>query len=812
MGAVCLAERDSDFKQTVAIKIIDQVGPSPKSIDRFRQEREILSRLQHNNIARLFDGGFDPKVGLYFVMEYVDGLPIDVYCRKHEVGLRKRLELFCEVCDAVSYAHRNLVIHRDLKPRNILIRSDGVVKLLDFGIAKCIDELPDQLTVTGHPMTPAYASPEQKSGTPVTTATDVYSLGVVLFELMTERRPWDMLTDGPVVPDNSNLEVPPYPSEVARTSASQNPIDYRSLRGDLDRLVLKALSINPARRYQSTDAFRDDVWNYLEDRPISAKSRRIGYVARKFVSRNRHSVFVMVVGLIIVATVLGLWVKTTNQYRAEKASTQGLSTFLVDLFEIADPSLRPDTAIMAVDLLNVGRTHATSLLAGNRTQYAEFMSLIGNLYNKVGEYERAVGVHKQAIRVLPATMSEERIENMLGLGRSYFELGRFEAADSILDRTLREQISLKGRFDRRTADILSAMSELALETDKLDVADSLVTVAMTIRQAKKIDDPSGLAELVYRQGIISRMKGKPERSVQLLNQALVLFDRDETASPLKVAAVHNSLGLAYSDLLSASKTIESFEKALAILRHRLGGFHPRVGIVLANMSISMERLGMVDSSDDLIREALSILRYSRGNKHPDVAWALHALGVSMMARMEVAKAESLYHAAAEIGKRSFAPTHRLMAGIKHDLAIAQRTRGDLDAALISYTEAVRVYEQTGEKDDARRSDALNGLGKVQRDLGLLQQAIASFRECLEIRQRVLEPDHWKLGTAHSLLGETLAMAGQRAEARLHLEKGVRILEATRGADDIKTIQARQRLTSLESSQQVVSADHIGTTP
>src|SRR5881398_1411326 len=329
MGAVYLAERaDQEYEKQVAIKLIKPGMDTDAVLRHFRNERQILASFDHPNIARLFDGGTTEDGLPYFVMEYVEGLPINEYCAAHKISLVDRLKLFREVCAAVSYAHRHTVIHRDIKMSNILVTSDGTPKLLDFGIAKILQPGagPEALmTMTGvRPMTPEYASPEQVRGEPVTTASDVYSLGVVLYELLTGRSPYHFTSRSPsdVVREITNTE-PPRPSTVVSNNNQQSEItNQKFLRGDLDNIVLMALRKEPERRYQSVEQFSEDIGRHLAARPVLARKDTIGYRAGKFVRRNKvataaaSSVFFSLLSGIVATT----W--EAQRAKAEKARAE----------------------------------------------------------------------------------------------------------------------------------------------------------------------------------------------------------------------------------------------------------------------------------------------------------------------------------------------------------------------------------------------------------------------------------------------------------------------------------------------------------
>lgn len=328
MGAVYLAERDDgEFKQKVAIKIIKRGMDSDEILRRFRKERQILAELQHLNIARLFDGGLSSDGSPFYAMEFIEGIPIDEYCRHNDISLKKKLELVRQVCSAVSYAHSQLIVHRDLKPSNILVTEDGHAKLLDFGIAKILGDPNDLETATQlGMMTPGYASPEQIRGEKLTTASDIYSLGVILYELMTGERPF--LTNGKnyaeVVEMISNSQVS-RPSTVALKAkvhnsksegVKENP---KVLRGDLDNIAIRALQKEASRRYQSVEKFSEDIRRHLAGLPISARPDTAVYRVSKFITRNRISVAAAAIVLLSLCT--GITVAFWQARRAERQRT-----------------------------------------------------------------------------------------------------------------------------------------------------------------------------------------------------------------------------------------------------------------------------------------------------------------------------------------------------------------------------------------------------------------------------------------------------------------------------------------------------------
>ncbi|MGH8173757.1 MAG: serine/threonine-protein kinase, partial [Rhodanobacteraceae bacterium] len=388
MGEVWLGERsDGEFEQRVAIKQV--AYPTPGLLHRFRQERQILARLEHPNIARLIDGGVSADGAPYLVMEYVEGVPITEFVREQALDVSARLRLFLRVCEAVQYAHQNLIVHRDLKPSNIFVTVERVPKLLDFGIAKVLSttDLDAPTQTIARMLTPDYAAPEQFTGAPVTTASDVYALGVVLYEMLAGSRPQRAERSGEAIsvlaPDS------PAPSTVVDRTTGADPVSRRSLRGDLDRIALTALAADPARRYQSAEALAADIRSHLDGRPIAARGDSAWYRFSKFVRRNRYALAAaaLVFAVCIAATVISL--QQARRARAEAERAEAVRKFLVGVFAQASPDESKGKPITAHELLDKSEKQIATDLVGQPALTADVTTLLATLYMDVGDYGQA---------------------------------------------------------------------------------------------------------------------------------------------------------------------------------------------------------------------------------------------------------------------------------------------------------------------------------------------------------------------------------------------------------------------------------------
>lgn len=458
MGTVYLAERaDGLYWQQVALKVASPVPARPGTLERFRTEQQVLARLGHPNIARLLDGGLAPDRRPYFVMELIDGAPITQWCTSHELSIVERLRLFRVVCDAVQHAHEALVVHRDLKPANIFVSSAGEVKLLDFGIAKLLDpELfgrAESATRTGEAvMTPEYAAPEQILGGPITTATDVYALGVVLYELLTGVRPlkFDAGTSGHVERAIASARIAP-PSEMMG----------RSRRDDLDSVVLAALRVESHRRYVSAAQLGEDIGRFLEGRPVLAQPDTLGYRAGKFIARNRAGVLAataIAVSLTLFAVLAGWQAHRAAAERdaaqLEREKAESAVEALVDLFERSNPDMHPDAACQPVQNFLEGVVpRVLDHLDHEPAIRARLQHVFSLIYEGRGEHAKARQAQEQVVRLqrdLWGPDHPDTLESLHELGVLLLRIGEIEGARSVLEESLVRHQRVFGDHDERT--------------------------------------------------------------------------------------------------------------------------------------------------------------------------------------------------------------------------------------------------------------------------------------------------------------------------------------------------------------------------
>ena len=426
MGAVYLAERtDGQFEQRVAIKLHRHGAHGDVERERLVAERQILARLEHPGIARLLDGGVTSDDGLpYFAMEHVDGEPITAYCDRTGSPFRARLGLFLQVCDAVEYAHRNLVVHRDLKPSNILVDSAGRVRLLDFGTAAWLDEdarnLPGGREAALTAMTPSYAAPEQWRGEPPTTGSDVFALGIVLCELLSGSVPYSVPVGRASERHRATFDSgPSKPSALAAASveAGSHAVSPRLLRGDLDAIVLKAVAAPPESRYLSVEAFAADIRRYLARYPVEAAGRAWTYRSGRFISRHRAGVAAAAVLLVAIGAGLAGTAWQARKAREEASRARAVQAFLVSLFKTTDPGAAAQ-ARTARDILDQGAARIDTELAGEPGLQVELWRTVAAVQRQLGDFDGAATAARQGDRRAGAPRRAPRKSTSRGPGSS----------------------------------------------------------------------------------------------------------------------------------------------------------------------------------------------------------------------------------------------------------------------------------------------------------------------------------------------------------------------------------------------------------
>jgi eukaryotic-like serine/threonine-protein kinase len=768
MGEVYRAERaDGQYVQTVAVKVIRGGFATPELRQRFRFERQVLARLEHPNIARLLDGSVTADGSPYLVMEYVEGRPITDYCDGERLGLRPRLELFRTVCRAVEHAHRNLVVHRDLKPSNILVTAAGEVKLLDFGIAKLLapdGEADAELTRTQAPLlTPGYASPEQVRGEAVTTATDVYALGLLLYELLAGRRAQR--------PDDSSLAAleravcdqgQPRPSdalgagdaeEVAARAAARGGARggarlgrlRKQLRGDLDTIAAVALRKDPARRYASAQQLLDDLDRHLAGRPVLARPDTLGYRAAKFLRRHRLAAaasaaiaVAVVLGLVLALLGLARAQRAERQARAEAATAGQISAFLVDLFRANDPGEAQGETVTARELLDRGSERIGEQLAAQPAVRARLLGAMADAYQALGLFDPALELVRKELELARAEHGEASVE----MGRALVAVGNLQA--------------MKGdyRGSRESVERALAILERRAGPESADVADAL-------------------AQLGRAHGQL----GDLAPAAAALERAIAILERSSGPDHVRVWGPLNNLAIVYMLRGDAEAAEGLYRRSLAIAEREFGAEHPRVAQVLENLALVQEQLGDLEAAIATHEQALAIREKVLPPDHPHIAATLNNLGGVLVEQGDFVRAREVSERALGIRERALGPDHPLVASTKTNLGLALLGLGEREAARPLFESAIAAFSGAFGPDHPRVSYPLLGLARIDAATGDAEAAERAFRRVIEIRETRLGERHPDLAEALSDYAAFLRNRGRAAEATVLEERAGQIRSA-----------------------------------
>jgi serine/threonine-protein kinase len=765
MGAVYLAARDDDeFKKRVAIKLLRGGMESDDLLRRFKNERQILAAIEHPHIARLIDGGQTEDGKPYFAMEYVEGVPIDKYCDRRRLGIPERLQLFCKVATAVHFAHQNLVVHRDVKPGNILVTGDGEPKLLDFGIAKILN--PELSVSTIAPtqfemrlMTPEYSSPEQVLGETITTASDVYSLGVLLYELLAGRRPYEIKSynlteiarviteEDPPRPSTvvsreemaglGELPATSTPETVSRNRGTSTERLRRTLSGDLDNIVLKAMRKEPQRRYDSAQQLAEDIERYLKGLPVLARKDTLGYRSAKFVRRHRTP---LAAALVVLLSLMGFTAFTMRERaRAEREAlkARAVTEFLQETLGAANPVEGVAHDVTVVEALETAVLKLESSFAREPEIEAAVRNTLGRTYWRLGEHERAASV------LAPTVLEGER-----RLGKTHPELaaslylmgevrgyqGDFRASEEFLLRALSIQESTLGMIHPDTARTLNTLGVLMHYTGRYDEGEPFFRRALELRREIYGERHLEIVESLNDLGFLLEENGRFDDAERLYREALRMSEG-------LVGREHPATAEVMAHLAWLAEEKGDYRAAEAMLREVLdveirmkGADHPEVGTAMNDLALVLHDEGRLEEAEEYQREVLARFRRYYGDGHPEVATTAQNLARTLWLSGDEEEAEALFREALEIRRKAL--------GNKH---------ADVATTLVFLSRLLCASES--------RLEALS----------LFEEAIAVF-------EGALGPAHWRLANARSHYGECLTSAGQYAEAESQLRAALAVFE------------------------------------
>ncbi|MCH9649600.1 MAG: serine/threonine-protein kinase [Deltaproteobacteria bacterium] len=838
MSDVYLAVRaDDQYDQQVAIKVLRSSLLGTEVLHRFRQERQILAGLDHPHIARILDGGTTEDGLPYFVLEYIDGLAIDQHCRRYQLSLTARLELFRAVCEGIRRAHQNLIIHRDIKPSNVLVTEEGVVKLLDFGIAKWLDPVlsePD-LGATAPAlriMTLAYASPEQVRGEIMTTASDVYSLGVLLYELLAGKLPYDLEGVTRREAERRVCELEPRgPSRALIADGA--PGNARHLAGDVDSIVLKALRKEPDRRYASVEEMSEDLRRHLEHEPVLARRDTWFYRIGKFSRRNRlaAALLVALVAFGIAMTVLAVRtsraLRVATQERAvaaqQTARAQQVSAFLASLFQSADPRQQPNRQLTVQELLHRGVERAEQDRDLEPQLRASLLETLGGVHRSLGLYSQAGSLLVEAVSLRqaeafpsgglfdqavtsgnPGSSGDLNALRQGELAQSLSLLASLRHSESdlaVAEELNRQALGLReahlGPRHPQVAESLHQLAEVVHHLGRWEEAESLYRRALEIRQEAVGDYSRQALETTSDLGFLLLNLGRLDEAEVTLKKALAQGEPTFGGSHPVIADIWGSLAILSRQREDFPLAEEQARKAVEGHRKVQGEHHHEVASAMNDLGLVLFEGGKLDEAEEILRDSLARKVAALGEEDPSTGTNLSDLALVLEEKGDFDDAEELYHRAREIFLRQFGEDHIATTVVEANLANLAFGRKFFDQAAARYGEVAEKQLRVYPDGDPRVGYSWLKQGMSLRRSGDARAAEPLIRKGLEVIRQAHEVGAWQRAWGESQLGLALLELGREGEAKELLMAAVPILEATRGSEASMTREPAVALLQLQ---------------
>ncbi len=839
MGSVYLAVRADDaYRKRVAVKVLGAGLGDRERVARFRAERQILARLDHPNIARLLDGGTTADGRPYLVMEHVDGIPVDAYCDGRRLTTAERLRLFLKICAAVRYAHQNLIVHRDLKPANILVTADGEPKLLDFGIAKLLEDDGLDMTVLRtepglSPLTPRYASPEQVSGGAITALSDVYALGVLLYELLTGHRPYAeetsrldevvraIRTAEPERPsaviervveraggDGSTALL--TPETVSAVRDGDRRLLRRRLEGDLDNVLLMALRKEPQRRYSSVEQLALDLESHLAGRPVRARPDTFFYRTGKLLGRHRLAAATAGVAVLALAGFIAALlvqrgtlfeqrralIEQRGQLLAERNRAATVSTFLTGVFATPDPTRSRGEAVTARELLDRG-------VAGIDRDLARYPGARADLLLTMGRSYRNLGLYAEAEPLLLRSLAERRAlgPETAGTAESLHELaelaslaGRYGPAEG----WERQALALRRRlYGNGSAEVVESLGRLARILElRGDYAAAGTAHREVLALARRRGDRGALAMSLDRYAILESQSGDLEQAEALFREALTLGRQAWGDLHPEVALIRNDLALLLKDRGRLAESEALLTATERTQRRLFRGPHPHLVTTLNNFGQLRVEQGRFADAERLYRASIAMARQVFAGDHPRVSATLQNLGDLYISQGYPRQAEDFYRQALDIRRRLLSPGHPDTAATLNNLARSLAAQGRLAEAEATFTGALQESRASLGEAHPQVAIILNNLADVRQSRGDPAGAEELYRRAIELTRRRLGPRHSDLAPALHNLASLQQERGDLAAAEASFRQALAIMEETSGRDHLRSAMTRLSLALL----------------
>ena len=765
MGTVFHAERaDGSFEQEVALKLMRSGLYNAQTIQSFLQERQILARLQHPNIANLLDGGVHNADRPFYTLEYIEGDALDVYCGQKELPVKQRLEVFSQVCEAVHYAHSQLILHLDIKPNNILVNNRGEVKLLDFGIAQLLNQATQKVedpSLVERRYTLAYASPEQLNAESLSTASDTYSLGLVLFKLLSGTHPFqEALGEKEAFRVRMLSETPPLLKEVLSPDL---PYTASQIPYDLEAICQKALKKNPAERYPSVLSLQKDIQAVLENRPISLIRHKPRYQFQKFVSRNQALVSAVGVGLMLLIGITGYYtweLQKKEAYAREEASKANqVVEILAEIFSQSNPNVSLGKEFTAQQLLAKGTQQVQEKLKDDPLMLANMYEVLGQIYMDRAEYPQADSLLSQA-KVLQDSLairpSPGKVRTYFHLGRLKFQNSQYDSARTLFNQALKMDKALPKANTSYRRDVFLELAQMEGEIGNFAASDSLLEEILGETNGGETLSDSLKAFIYLSQGINARKLGEYERAKAHYQASLDLSRQIYPEVHPDVAHVLNHMSSLYFDQRMYREALPFAQASYNIRKEVFGEKHPETMASLSNVSRNHSRLGNYE--------------LARSNY------------------------ETLYVLLEEV----YGYPHPYLGAMKGNIATTYLREGNSPKALPLYKEALDIALETLPTDHIRLNQVYSDYGTGLYATQQYPKAEQAFRESIRIQTIHLEEKHPNIALIQKKLGESLIEQGKIEEGKQLLLHSLAILKQEKDVYSKELSEIEESLKELDS--------------